>query len=279
MADLPPGHRRWRLEDGRDRQDRRPLLLLQAYPEVARRAAFLGPDDRHRGRADQCRAGRLRRRRDGSSRPPRRARRPNVPPDGSQSDARRRHAGRPRKSGARARLHGQGQRKPVRPRAASVDARPDGADPDPPHAKDDDEGARPAGRHLHVRQLSHPLRQPRDAQAPASGRHHSPAVRGLRLAALGLLGAPSRSGPVCRPFSARRGRGQARPGDGRLGRHRQGDRAQARPSRREDADRGARPGKARSRRARNSRPRASRSRPTAPTFPTRRNARRSSSGS
>ena len=74
-----------------------------------------------------------------------------------------------------------------------------------------------------------------------------PAVRGLRLAALGLLGAPSRSGPVCRPFSARRGRGQARPRDGRLGRHRQGDRGQARPSRREDADRGARPGQARSR--------------------------------
>ncbi len=50
---------------------------------------------------------------------------------------------------------------------AGAEARPDGADPVPPHAQDDDEGARPAGRRLHVRQLSDPLRQPRDAEAPA----------------------------------------------------------------------------------------------------------------
>ena len=105
-------------EDRRDRQDRRPLLLLQAHPEAARRRAFLGSDDRHRGRPDQCRAGRLRRRRDRSSRPSRRARRPRLPPDRSQSDARRRHAERARQSGARPALHGQDQRRPVRPRAA-----------------------------------------------------------------------------------------------------------------------------------------------------------------
>ena len=56
-----------------------------------------------------------------------------------------------------------------------------------------------------------------------------PRLRGLRLAALGLLGAPSRSGPVRRPLAARRGRGQARARDRRLGRHRQGDRAAGSP--------------------------------------------------
>ena len=64
----------------------------------------------------------------------------------------------------------------VRACAAGPDPQPHGADPVPPHAKDDDEGARAAGRHLHVRQLSDPLRQPRDAQSLASGRHRGPAV-------------------------------------------------------------------------------------------------------
>ena len=37
LADLSSRHRRRRFEDRRDRQDRRPLLLLQADPEAARR--------------------------------------------------------------------------------------------------------------------------------------------------------------------------------------------------------------------------------------------------
>ncbi len=148
---------------------------------------------------------------------------------------------------AHARLHHRpGQYGAVRACAAGADPQHHGADPVPPHAQHDDEGTRAAGRHLHARELPDALRQPRDAQALAPGRHHGPPVRGLCLAAMGLLGAASRPGSVRRPLAARRGRGQARPGDGRLGRHRQGDRAQARPSRSENADRGARPGKARS---------------------------------
>ena len=61
VAHLPAGHRRGRLADRRDGQDRRPLLLLQTDPEAARHAAVLDPDDRPRRRADQHRAGRLRR--------------------------------------------------------------------------------------------------------------------------------------------------------------------------------------------------------------------------
>ncbi len=70
-----------------------------------------------------------------------------------------------------------------------------------------------------------PLRQPRHPEAAEIRRHRGPAAGELRLAALGLLGAPPRSGAVRRPLAARRGRGQARAGDRRLGRHRQGDRA------------------------------------------------------
>ena len=60
---LPSGIRRRRLEDGLHRQDRRALLLLQGDPEDARLPAAMDADDRHRGRAHQHRAGRLRRRR------------------------------------------------------------------------------------------------------------------------------------------------------------------------------------------------------------------------
>ena len=100
-----------------------------------------------------------------------------------------------------------------------------------------------------------------------------PPLRGLRLAAVGLLGAPSRSGAVRRPVAARRGRGQARAHHRRLGRHRQGDRAAV-------AKAGAKTlivardvEKLELAREEFSAS-ASRSRPTAPTSPMSRNARR-----
>ena len=64
VARLPPGHRRRRLAHRRDGQDRRPVLLLQAYPADAPAPAAVDADDRARGRADQPRAGQLRGRRD-----------------------------------------------------------------------------------------------------------------------------------------------------------------------------------------------------------------------
>ena len=217
--------------------------------------------------------------RDGPSRPSRRPRRADLPPDRSEPAAGRRHAERARQGGARAGLHHAGQRGPVRSRPEGADPRADGADAVPPHAQADDEGARAAGRHLHVRQLPDPVRLPRDPEAPEARRHRGSRLRGLRLAALGLLGAPSRSGAVRRPVAARRGRGQAGARHRRVGRHRQGDRAQAGEGRREDADRRARREKLELDASRSSPSRGSRSRPTAPTFPTPRNARRSSSRS
>ena len=60
---VPPGLRRRRLEDRRDGQDRRPVLLLQADPAHAAVAAAVDADGGPRGRAPQHRAGGLRRRR------------------------------------------------------------------------------------------------------------------------------------------------------------------------------------------------------------------------
>ena len=67
-------------QDRRDGQDRRALLLLQGDPEGPQHAAAVVPARRARGRQDEHRAGRLRRRRDGPHRAPGRARRPRLPP-------------------------------------------------------------------------------------------------------------------------------------------------------------------------------------------------------
>ena len=60
---LPPRVRRRRFQDGLHRQDRRALLFLQGAAEIARRAAAVDADDRHRGRPHQHCPGRFRRRR------------------------------------------------------------------------------------------------------------------------------------------------------------------------------------------------------------------------
>ena len=92
VARLPPGDRRRRLADRRDGQDRRPLLLLQGDPEGPPRAAGVVPARRARGRQDEHRPGRLRRRRDGPHRARGRARRPGLPPrQPEDAEGRRRH--------------------------------------------------------------------------------------------------------------------------------------------------------------------------------------------
>ena len=80
VARLPALDRRRQLEDRRDGQDRRALLLLQGDPEGPQHAAAVVPADRARGRQDEHRPGRLRGRRDGPHRPPARPRRPGLPP-------------------------------------------------------------------------------------------------------------------------------------------------------------------------------------------------------
>ena len=109
-----------------------------------------------------------------------------------------------------------------------------------------------------------------------------PQAARLRLAPLGLLGAPSRSGAADRPLAARHGRRQGRARHRRLVGHRPGggDASSPRPARSPSSARATRPSW--SRRSARSSPRQARarsSRPSRPTSPTRRAARRSSTGS
>ena len=64
--------------------------------------------------------------------------------------------------------------------------------------------------HAAVRQLPDPLRQPRGSARPLRLGDRSPADRGLRMEAVGLLGAASGPGAVHRPQPCGRGQGQGR---------------------------------------------------------------------
>ena len=97
-----PGLRRRPQQDRLHRQDRRPVLLLQGDPEDAADAAAVDADDRHRGRAHQHRAGRLRRGRARPHRAQEGARRQDVPPDRSRAAPHRRSAQHLRRGRARA---------------------------------------------------------------------------------------------------------------------------------------------------------------------------------
>ena len=70
--------------------------------------------------------------------------------------------------------------------------------------------------------------------------HRGPAAGGLRLAAVGLLGAQSRSGSAYRPHAEGAGQGQGGAHHRRLFRHRPGHRAQDGRGRRDDGHRRAR---------------------------------------
>ncbi len=80
VARVPAGDRRRRLPDRRDGQDRRSLLLLHRDQAGQALPARLVSADRSGVRVHEHRAGRLRRRRDGSHRASARARRPGLPP-------------------------------------------------------------------------------------------------------------------------------------------------------------------------------------------------------
>ena len=89
VVGLPPGDGGGRLEDGRDGQDRRPVLLLQAHPAHAPPAALVDADHRHRGWAHQHRAGGLRGQRARPHLPCPRSRRTLLPSGRPRTDARR----------------------------------------------------------------------------------------------------------------------------------------------------------------------------------------------
>ena len=161
LARVPAGARRRRLAHRRDGQDRRAVLLLQGAPEGALRAAGVVPARRPRGRLDEHRAGRLRRRRDGSHRARARARRPGVPPRQPAPAARRRRA-----QHVRAR----------RPRAADGHARRQAADGHAPEGRAvvRDEAARAQGG------AAHAARRPRHPGRGARAHGARPALRRAR---------------------------------------------------------------------------------------------------
>ena len=132
--------------------------------------------------------------------------------------------------------------------------------------------ARPrfARGHDELRQLPHALRLPRDAGGAQGQRHCLSQLQGLRLAPVGLLGAPPRPRPAHRPQPARHGGRQGGAGHGRQLGHRPGRSAQVRRGGRDHDHLRARPGQAgrslqggRKTRVTNSSP----TRPTSPTWP------------
>ena len=102
VARVPPGDRRRQLQDRRDGQGRRAVLLLQGDPEAPGRAAAVVPARLARVRPHQHRAGRLRRGGGRSHRAPGRARRPGVPHRRPEAAAVGRRAERVRPGRARA---------------------------------------------------------------------------------------------------------------------------------------------------------------------------------
>jgi len=242
VAHLSPRHGGRPFADRRDGQDRRALLLLHADQEAARDAAAVDADAGHRGRAHQPRAGGFRCRRDGPHRAQAKTRWPHLPPDRSRAAARGRGAqyllprrACPGDDHAAGRAH-------VRLRATE-------------HPRRGGQPAAGAPLHRHaaarlsdpeecpqVHHLSHALRQPRDRAGAQGQRHRRAAARGLRLEAVGLLGATPRSGPVHRSHAQGQGARQGRGHHRRFVRHRPVDRAARGRGRRDHGDRCARQG-------------------------------------
>ena len=95
------------------------------------------------------------------------------------------------------------------------------------------EGPGPARGHAHLHQLPDPLRLPRGARRAEGLGHRVPEAERLRLAAVGLLGAPPRPGAHDRPLAAGHGRRQGGAGHRRLLGHRPGRGVQVRRGRRD----------------------------------------------
>ena len=182
------------VEDGRDRQDRRPLLRVQADPEAAGHAAAVVPAGRRGGRPAAAGPRRLRGRGDGPHHPPRRrpVGREGLPPRGPRPAAAGRHdepvrAGRPRPAVPDAHRHAgvedAAQGRPVDGRSAPAGGQVPPGDPRRPrHPRGD----------AQVRQLAHHLRLRQHPRGARGQRHQLPAAGGLRLEAVGPLGAPPR---------------------------------------------------------------------------------------
>ena len=229
---VPPGDGRRRLADRRDGQDRRPVLLLQADPAHAADPAAVDAQRRPRRRTRQHRAGGLRRRRARPHQSPFPRQRPLLPPGRSGRLPDRRRARHLQQGRARAEDEPVRQRGAVRLHPEEREEGPDGTGAGAPCLSRGDQGPGRAGRHADVRQLSDSLRPPRDRRRAEGQRHRVPEPERLRLAAVGLLGAPSRPGAVHRPQPEGHGRRQGGAGDRRLVGHRPARRASSpRPAR------------------------------------------------
>ena len=210
LARLPPRRRRRQLQDRRDGQDRRALLLLPGHPAHARPATAVAAADRAGARLHERRAGRLRREGDGPHRPPARPGRPGVPPDEPQVAALGRGPERVREGRARAAALGAHRqahhRRAAQGRLLDADEAP-GAQGRP---QDGPRRLRHPRRGDRARRLHRPVRHPRYRARAEGIRHRGPRPLDVRLQAVGLLGAQprprrsSRTARCARPSTAAR---------------------------------------------------------------------------
>jgi nucleoside-diphosphate-sugar epimerase len=125
-----------------------------------------------------------------------------LPPGRPDRLPRRRRARHLQQGRARAEDEPVRQRRAARLHPEERQEGPDGAGPGAPHPQRGDEGPGRARGHAHLRQLPHALRPPRHRRGAQGQRHRVPEPARLRLAPVGLLGAPPRPGPVHRPQPA-----------------------------------------------------------------------------
>ena len=272
MAGLPSGHRRRLVRDGRDRQDRRAVLLLPRDPAAAQLHSVLAARCGHRGRPDQHRPRRLRREGDGLPRAPAGPGRARVPPHRSRADD-------CRADDQRVREGGQGAAVRVQPRheADRVGAR-SGAEADPrgrSAAAGREAGGRPvAGRARHpargaaLRQLPDQVRLDQDAGSARRLGHRGAAAGQLRADVVGVLGAHVQPRPSQGPRPGPRHQGQDRDDHRSVVGHRSRDRVAGRRCRRQGHPRRARAPTSSSRRGSRSRTSAASPSCTAATCPT-----------
>ena len=178
------------------------------------------PQHRPRGRAREHRAGGLRRRRARPHQPPLPRQRQVLPPGRPGGLPRRRRARHLQQGRARAEDEPVRQRRAVRLHPEEREEGPDGAGAGAAHPQRRDQGPRRARGHADLRQLPDALRPPRDRRGAEGQRHRVPEPERLRLAAVGLLGAPPRPGAVHRPLVARHRRRQGGADHRRLVGHR-----------------------------------------------------------
>ena len=205
-----------------------PYYFFKLIQRMRSHPAAVDAGGRHRGRPHQHRAGGLRRRRDRPHRAQEGPRRQGVPPRRPDAVPRRRHPEHLRQGGARAAVLAARQRRAAR---LHPEQRQEGharADAGAPDQERRHEGPRRSGRHPHVRQLPDALRRARDDRRAEGHEDPVPAAGGLRVPAVGLLGAQPRPGSLHRPHAQGPGAGQGGGDHRRLVGHRPGGGAQDR---------------------------------------------------